>query len=225
VIDPKAKPDFNAAIGQPSSGKTTWIVDQVTAAAPPRVITLHPDPDEGRHPGRVIRSTAELYRLTLEPSFTAVFEPSFIDDQAVRDFDDFCVIALEAAERHGSITAVIEELQDFDRPNRSPVGWQKLYRRGRKRGVSLWAAAQRPVGIIGFYSGCSRIWIGAQNADVDHKRLGATTGIPPEAIATLQLGQFIVRDKNKGTITPGQFPWYSAGRPTVKSSPGARRRR
>lgn len=64
--------------------------------------------------------------------------------RTVRDFEPWCRAAHAAAAVHGGLTCIVEELADVTTPGKAPDAWGIIVRRGRDRGMRVYAVTQRP---------------------------------------------------------------------------------
>ena len=124
--------------------------------------------------------------------------------RAEQQFNLCCQIAFDLAAKAGrSLTFAVDELQQVTTASKAPEWWGALVRRGRKYGVSVYAAAQRPAEIDKtIYSNCTRLRTGFLGYPDDQVTIAKAMGINPAEIGALTGHQWIMRDVHAG-ITRG----------------------
>jgi hypothetical protein len=114
-----------------------------------------------------------------------------------------CRIAFDLARAGQELTFAVDELQQVTTPNRAPPWWAACVRRGRKYGMTVYAAAQRPAEIDKtIYSNATEIRTGALSFPDDQVVIGRAIGIDPAEVGRLAGHAWIRRDA-AGTITRG----------------------
>jgi hypothetical protein len=85
------------------------------------------------------------------------------------------------------LLVVVEELRFVTTPSRAPAGWASVTLRGRKRGLRIIGASQRPAQIDKDFLGqCTLIRCGALNYPADRAAVGSVIGVAVEEIAALE---------------------------------------
>lgn len=123
------------ACGATGSGKTLWVKEQIATA---RAVLIW----DAKWEYRGFRSAATI------PELVAAIKkgPQRIAYTPTRmgDFGAWCKTAHAAAALWGGLAVVVEELADVTSPGKAPEDWGIIIRRGRARGMRLYATSQRP---------------------------------------------------------------------------------
>jgi hypothetical protein len=101
------------------------------------------------------------------------------------------------------VLLVVDELADLVGPSfrEAPASWRWCVRRGRKYGVSVMAASQRPEEIDkSFYSMPSLLVVHAIGDPNAARRLAAALNVKPEEVSALSGHDYIARDRNTGRV-------------------------
>ena len=158
----------------------------------------------------------DAYQATLFPSFRTRLRPHHDRSIAERQFDVICRIVRWHADpqpgqtrppRAGPLVFVVDELADYVGPSfrESPDSWQWIIRRGRKYGVALLAASQRPAHIDKtLFDLASTIRTGRLNNAPSQRVVAEALGVQAAEIAQLSGREWLMRDKNTGRLTRGK---------------------
>ena len=200
--------------GAPGSGKSHEIHAQLERRKPGRLIVV--DPDAEYDEAGVLHSVlADALKATAFSTFRTRFRPSHVRSIAEHQFDVLCrAVRWHVDPQAGQtppplragVVFVVDELADFVGPSfrDAPESWQWLIRRGRKYGVSLIAASQRPAQIDKtLFDLASTIRTGRLNGLESQRALAAALGVPIEDVRGLTGHQWIARDGNSGRVTRG----------------------
>ncbi len=204
-----------AYFGATGCGKSHEMKAQLAARQDPRLIVVDPD---GEYPIPTrLRSLEHLQRATAGEFWRLAFIPS--EDRAIgiAQFDFVCRLVWQRAQQRGSVCLVVDELADFTESNRAPLWWRRVIRRGRKLGISIFAASQLPTDVDKkIYSNASTIRTGRLN-EYDHQaRLAHALNVPVADVARLSGYQFIERDRNTGELRT-DLPELEATQPLVRT--------
>jgi hypothetical protein len=141
--------------------------------------------------------------------FLLVFNPKYDLAIARRDFSDLCELAFIA----GDVLVVADEMQDVMLPNWSPAGWALLLRKGRKRGVRIIGASQRPAGIEkNIWSMATLIRSGRLNYMDDAQAVARVLMVDPYEIIALRPLHWLQRDISEPFILRGHIE-FRGGQP------------
>lgn len=190
------------ACGRPGSGKSHYIKQAIAADRAPRLMVFDPEGEYNAlaHPVEQLR---DLIRLVDCQRFAVSFVPSALPELATDQFDVFCRIAFDLAQAGRPLTLAVDELQQVTQPNRAPPYWAACIRRGRKYGMSIYAAAQRPAEIDKtIYSNATEIRTGALAFPDDQTTIARAIGIDPAEVGRLSGYGWIKRDAT-GLVTRG----------------------
>lgn len=192
--------DMTAVIGGTGTGKTYWMRQELRRRNPPRLLVWDPEADLSDL-GDVTVSAGEirsLVQLTAGDRWRIVYVPPFNRQLAERAFNVFCRVAFMRAEQGKYPLVVVDELSTVVRAGSAPDYWTACVSRGRKRGMAIMAASQRPARIDkDFWSQATRIRCTALGYLEDQKAMAAALGRPLEDVASLQGFEALERDRNR----------------------------
>ncbi len=204
-----------AYFGATGCGKSHQMKAELAARQDPRLIVVDPD---GEYPIATRLSSLEhLARATAGEFWRISFVPSPDREIGVRQFDFVCRLAWQRVHERGSVCLVVDELADFTEPNRAPRWWSRIIRRGRKHGISIFAASQLPTDVDKkIYGNASWIRTGRLN-EYDHQaRLARALNVPVADVARLQGFQYIQRNKLTGELET-DLPPLEQSQPAVRT--------
>jgi hypothetical protein len=190
------------ACGRPGSGKSHYIKQCIAADRAPRLLIFDPEGEYNTltHPVEQLR---DLIGLVSMQRYAVSFVPSALPEQACEQFDVVCRIAFDLAQAGRPLTLAVDELQQVTTPNRAPPYWAACIRRGRKYGMTIYAAAQRPAEIDKtIYSNATEIRTGALSFPDDQTTIARAIGVTPADVGALSGFAWIKRDA-AGLITRG----------------------
>lgn len=199
------------AAGAPGSGKTHYLKSLLTRLNPGRLIVVDPDGEYDGY-GTLQESPADLMRATLFPTFRARVRPSYIRATAERQFAFFCELVRWHADPQpgqapppavGPVTLLVDELAEFVGPSfrEAPESWQWVVRRGRKYGVTVLAASQRPAEIDKkLFDLASHLRTGRLNNPDSQKTMADALAVPLDQVRALLDVQALERDKLTGAL-------------------------
>lgn len=198
--------DIVAVIGGTGTGKTHWMLAQVRARRPARLLAWDPEGEFGQF-GAVTRKLADLVPMTAGDRWAVVYEPPFDRAAAERAFDVFCRIAFMRAEQGRAPLILVDELATVVKSGSAPAYWTACISRGRKRGLSIIAASQRPASIDKtFWSQATHIRCTALGYEADQRAMAAALGVPVDQVAQLRGFEAIERDRNRGVMATAAAP-------------------
>ncbi|HEY8085324.1 MAG TPA: hypothetical protein VIE69_06950 [Methylophilaceae bacterium] len=147
------KSDCTAYLGKPGSGKSTLMKRRLKALKPKRLMIWSPDESDDNYKvfGKVYTDMKQFAHAVMLNEFKAVFVPSMVKVMRVKQFEYFCKLAWL---RRDSVV-LVEELKSVTSPSYAPDAWSNLSLRGRKRGIVIMAATQRPAQIDKDFLGCT----------------------------------------------------------------------
>lgn len=209
--------DIVFSCGAPGSGKSFDLKARLARRRPDRLIVVDPD-GEYADAGVLHDQLPDLLKATAYSTFRTRFRPSFVRATAEYQFDVICRLVRWHADPQpgqtpppavGPLVFVVDELADFVGPSfrDAPESWQWIIRRGRKYGVTLYAASQRPAQIDKtLFDLASTIRTGRLNNADSQRVVAAALGVNPAAIETLSGHESIERDKNSGRLSASKTP-------------------
>jgi hypothetical protein len=150
-----------------------------------------------------VPTLAELARLSLDPKMTAGwfrFVPSDDRALAIRQVSFLCgLVWIWSTRLKRDSLLLVDELAEFTAANEAPAAWRRIVKRGRKQGVSVLAASQRPAEIDKtIFSNASRIRVYRLGYDADQTAAAAALGATRAQVAGLQGHEFLERNALAG---------------------------
>ncbi len=188
-----------AVIGGTGTGKTYWMRQELKRRNPPRLLVWDPEADLSDLGDVTVSAgnVGQLVQLTEGERWRIVYVPPFRRDLAERAFNTFCRIAFYRAQQGRPALVVVDELSTVVRAGYAPEYWTACVSRGRKRGLSIMAASQRPARIDkDFWSQANRIRCTALGYAEDQKAMAAALGVDLGDVVALQGFEAIERDRN-----------------------------
>lgn len=198
MIDVDLQGDVFVSLGTIGSGKSFEIKKRLQLERPRQLLIFDPEGEYGAF-GHVTSDVRELVRAVNHPTFAVVWYPSDDDVQMRQEFGNICSASWDLLQAGRPHTFVVDELQQVTDPTRAPPVWRKLIRRGRKRGIKIRAAAQRPAEIDKtIYSLATEIRAGRLGFPDDQVVIAKAIGCSPKEIAALQGYQCMRWDVARG---------------------------
>lgn len=213
----KVKPGVIVAIvGSSQSGKTAYTKNKIAKAK--RVLTWD---IEGQYPGTVIRTKKALVaHIKKVAGGNAVIS---YQAKNLNDFDFFCRVAYAwglLGEQAGVSTVIVaEETADVTNPGKAPQGWGVLLRRGKKRGISIYAITQRlsesdktAIGNADYVHACRLV------LSNDRKAVANVLDVPLEQVKALLADQdkaefdYLQKDLGRDKLQPGRLTFTPKGK-------------
>lgn len=192
------------ACGASGSGKSHFVKHSLLDDRPPRLLIFDP---EGEYEafGYPTSDVRELLRAVQHPTFAVVWKPAFLVERAQAEFGLCCQLAFDVCSRAGrSVTLVVDELHQLTQPNRAPAWWRACVTRGRKHGLTVYAASQRAAEVDKtIVSNASILRTGRLGFPADCQTIAAAMSIDPAEVAALVNHQWIAADRLSGVITRG----------------------
>lgn len=213
----KVKPGvIVAVVGSSQSGKTAYTKAKIAKAKRVLIWDI-----EGQYPGTVIRTKSALIAHIKKVgggSAVISYQPKNLND-----FDYFCQVAYAwglIGEKSGVPTVIVaEETADVTNPGKAPQGWGVLLRRGKKRGLSIYAITQRlsesdktAIGNADYVHACRLVLAN------DRKAVANVLDVPVEQVkemlADQDKGQFdyMQKDLGRDKLQPGRLTFTPAGK-------------
>lgn len=180
-IDVTQKADIRAVMGAPGTGKSKYIKDELAKASRALVWDME-DEYETIPAVSLAQLPAALHRAG-KGSVKLRFVPSADAAQRQLEFNIFCRTAMAV----GNLLILAEELRFVTQPSKAPAGWAGVVLRGRKRGIRVIGASQRPASIDkDFLGNATLIRCGALGYPEDRKAVAAVMGIDAALIEKLE---------------------------------------
>ena len=206
--------DIFFACGAPETGKSHRVKELLEQQRPDRLIVVDPD-GEYEACGYLHTDLGELARATAYATFSTRFKPHHDRALAEKQFAFICRLVRWHADpqpgqtpppRVGPITLAVDELADLVGPSfrETPESWQWVIKRGRKYGVTVRAASQRPEQIDKtIFSLASAIRVGRLNELEGLRKLAGAINVPVAELQALTGIEYLERDKRTGQLTRG----------------------
>lgn len=192
-VDVSLKAEIVGVLGASGSGKSAYMKSELRARKPRRLLIYDPDGEYltfGRRVEKVGDVLSVLRQCEGGKGFRLIFQPAPDPAQAVKQFDLVCKAAFEA----GNLLFLVDELADVTTPSRAPAGWSMVTRRGRKRGITVFGAAQRPANIDkNFLGNCTRVRAGRLLYEPDARAVAAVLGVPHAEFLSLESLHYVER--------------------------------
>jgi len=193
MVDVTLSASIEAVLGSSGSGKSAYIKREIRDRKAARLIVYDPEGEYATF-GRVVDSLRDVQSVLVKAgsakAFRLVFSPHADPARAIVQFEALCRLAFHA----GNLLFVAEELADVTQATKAPVGWSMLTRRGRKRGVSIIGASQRPASIDKTFLGnCSKVRSGRLLYEADARAVGAVLGIDHGELLALESLHYVAR--------------------------------
>lgn len=189
--------------GASRSGKTAYAVKEVGRA--PRAFAWDVEDQWSKLPGwkRIVKA-ADLAAAAATPGHGRY---AFVaSGDLFKLFDFWAKAVFLAADKHGPLVAVAEELADVSSPGKAPAAWGILLRRGLKRGATIYAVSQRWAEADKTALGnASEFVIFRQSSADDVKYLARKTRVPAEEIDSLKPLEFVRYDAHLQTHFRGKL--------------------
>lgn len=180
-INVNHKADIRAILGASGTGKSHYLKAELAKQKRAMVWDME---DEYDHIQAVKLQDlpAHLHRAGKGNIAVRVI-PSTDYDLRQAQFDIFCRAAMAV----GDLTMLAEELRFVTKASWAPAGWASVVLRGRKRGLRVIGASQRPASIDkDFLSNATYIRCGALGYPEDRKAVAAVMGTDPRYIEALE---------------------------------------
>jgi len=197
-VDVTKKAKIIVVCGSSGSGKSAWVKQQIKKEK--RIVIWDTDDEYG---------TITNNRVTTIPEMTALMrqagskKPMVIRLVSQNQYFNLWAAAVFS---FGNCVAVAEELADVTSPSKAPAGWGQLVRRGRKRGIEIYAVTQRPSESDKTAMGnASAIHCGMLNRANDRKYMAAELDVTETDISQLGELEYLHRDHKTKAITKGKL--------------------
>ena len=171
----------------------------------PWAILVDPDNEYGPHVGPHLAADLKtIAEISLKPGSSSPgwfrFVPSEDRRTGIRQFSYLCTLAwIWATKMKRDTLLLVDELAEFTAANEAPLAWRRLVKRGRKQGISVLAASQRPAEIDKtIFSNASRIRVYRLGYDADQAAAAAALGVARTDVAGLQGHDFLERNALAG---------------------------
>jgi hypothetical protein len=180
-IDVTQKADIRAVLGAPGTGKSHYL--KAVLAKEKRALVWDMEDEYVDIPAVTIQMLPAALHMAGKGAFKFRVIPTTDADKRQIEFDLFCRTAMAV----GNLLMLAEELRFVTQPSKAPAGWASVTLRGRKRGVRVVGASQRPASIDkDFLGGATLIRCGALGYPEDRKAVAAVMGIDPGEIEKLE---------------------------------------
>lgn len=181
------KPFRWAAFGATATGKTAWVVQQLQAMKPKRLMVWDPKHDDKLIPiGVGYESWPEFVRACKEEAFQARYLMNHECNQH-EQFAAFCALAW----REGNVVLFVDELAEVTKASHAPAAWKKIVNVGRSydkgtKSISVIGASQTPTEVDkSFLNNCDLIHTGRLGNVAAAKTFAQQWGIKPVDITGL----------------------------------------
>lgn len=215
-----------AALGSSGTGKGAWVKQQLRKLKPQRLLIwdanadLRPE-DPAYEYGEFGERVATLAELHARSKGAKRFRLRYVPvgrtrDDRVREFEGFCLVALEAGE---GITVLVEELSSVTRASAPPEAWARVCNAGRHRSMHVIGVSQFPAQVDkSFMGNCTLIHCG-HLANAAHRKAAAVEmDCDPEVIRALADLEFVEWQRGEREVRRGKMAFNApTRRPTARS--------
>lgn len=163
------------AIGKSGSGKTYFLQNHPWVKPAKRLIVW--DPYES-HKVNYAKSLKQ-FGLNLAGAIKSgkTFRLGLSVNPTLSNFEQFCCMVWAAADGNNEMIVMVEELADVAKAGKASPFWGKMVRIGRKYGLIVMPATQRPQEVDKtIFTQVSRIWVGLVSP-YDQESVEKSTGL------------------------------------------------
>lgn len=196
-IDVSRSASITVVVGSSGSGKSAWLKRQLATAR--RVVVWDPDDEYAGMRGFTRVTTIAALAAALKGATAGRFA---LVPGSLAQFDAWALCAFA----WGNCTAVAEETADVTSPGKAPPGWGTLVRRGRKRGVTLYAVTQRPSEsdktVIG---NATRLHVCMLARAADRQYMAREMDLPQATLDAVQPLEWLEKERGKPGISRGKL--------------------
>lgn len=164
------------AIGKSGSGKTFFIKNlDLIKKRGSRVVYWDPYESHDCHYSKSLGGFARVFLAAIKSG--KGFKIGLSVNPTLESFEKFCQMVWVAADGKKQLIVVVEELADVSKPSKASEYWGQLTRVGRKYGLIVIPATQRPQEVDKtVFTQVSRVWVGLVSP-YDHNYVEKSTGI------------------------------------------------
>ncbi|WCE31106.1 DUF87 domain-containing protein [Vibrio sp. SCSIO 43137] len=199
-VDTTLRCEHVYVIGASGSGKSYQVKQRIKSFK--RVLIWDPDDEYGAMPGiKTTHLASELMDFIASGDGIYRFVPKTMDSKMLCKCFGFISLA---AFVWGKCAFVGEEIADVTSASKAASGWGVVLRRGRKRGVTVFAVTQRPAEADKtVFTQAAKIWSGRLDGEGDIARVAANMRIDPQLISSLGELEFFELDRRTGELKGG----------------------
>jgi hypothetical protein len=194
-----------ASFGATGTGKTAWVLQQIAAMTPARLMVWDFKSDHMLNGlGQGFASWPEFVKACTKQKFTARYLVNQDLDLA-QQFDAFCALAW----REGNLMMFVDELAEVTKANKAPANWRKCINVGRSyengtKSISIIGASQRPSEVDkSFIGNCDVLHFGRIGNIAEAKAFSRQLGCDDKELSTLPNLQWIEKRSNSHELTRG----------------------
>lgn len=187
------KASIHAVTGATGTAKTTHVMRCIKRGKPARLLVWDAKGEFAREGyGVAISSIAQLSSMLLRAGpkgkFAICYQPRGERDKQEKDFSRFCNLAFHAK----NLWLIAEELSNVTRAGWSPEGWRVVTTQGRTEGITVYGLSQSPALMDKtFFTNCTTVRTGRLNSKPHAKVLSEYFDVAPEAIMSMEDGQYM----------------------------------
>jgi DNA helicase HerA-like ATPase len=173
------------AIGKSGSGKTWFIKNHpLVKKRGSRVVFWDPYESHDCHYSKSLTEFGRNFAGAIKSG--KGFKIGLAVNPSIESFENFCRMVWVAADGNKKLIVVVEELADVSKPSKATEFWGQLTRVGRKYGLIVIPATQRPQEIDKtVFTQVSRVWVGLVSP-YDHGYVEKSTGIEKGGLAKIK---------------------------------------
>ncbi|PHS23388.1 MAG: hypothetical protein COA83_09875 [Methylophaga sp.] len=176
-------------IGKSGSGKTFAIKNHpLIKKRGARVVVWDPYESHDCHYSKTVANFGRSLSSAIKSK--KGFKIGLAVNPTVEAFERFCRMVWIAADGSKKLIVVVEELGDVAATGKASPHWGKMVRVGRKYGVILFPATQRPNEVDKtVFTQVSRVWVGLVS-NYDHAYVERSTGIPKGGLSKIEANSY-----------------------------------
>lgn len=197
-VDTTLENNHEYVIGSSGSGKSFYVKSQIEKAG--RLIVFDPDDEYSEVKGiQTAFTSKQLLALVKKSGSNGRLKVRYVAN-GKNHFDFICAVAFMWA----NCCFVAEEIADVTSPSKASENWGKVVRRGRKRGIKIFAVTQRPAEADKtIFTQVAKIRCGRLDGEGDQKRVANNMQCDVSLIAKLLPLDYIELNRKDGSLYAG----------------------
>lgn len=197
-VDTTRENNHEYVLGSSGSGKSYYVKSQIKKAR--RLLIFDPDDEYGELSNiQTVTTSSGLLALIKQAGSSKPLRVRFVANGKTM-FDYLCAVSFAWANH----VLVVEELADVTSPSKASDNWGKVVRRGRKRGIKIYALSQRPAEADKtIFTQVAKIRCGRLDGEGDQKRVAVNMQCDVNMIACLLPLDYIEFNRKDGSLLLG----------------------
>ena len=201
-VDTTLENTHEYVIGGSGSGKSYYVKQQLKKAG--RVLIFDPDDEYSELASVVTVHSPKALLAHVKKVGNRKSRIRFVANGKA-NFDFCCAVAF----LWGNCCFVAEEIADVTSPSKASENWGKVVRRGRKRGIKIFAVSQRPSEADKtIFTQVAKIRTGRLDGEGDKRRVAENMQCDVTLISNLLPLDFIEFERKTGSLAVGHKQKY-----------------